>query len=95
MLREALSNAARHAKATRVEVALEAIAAELRISVTDNGVGIAADRERSSGLANLAARAAELGGDFGVGVRGVRDGSGDGPGTTLLWRAPYPLNAGS
>ncbi|WP_436778345.1 GAF domain-containing protein [Yinghuangia sp. YIM S09857] len=84
VLREALSNAARHAKATRVEVSLEARSTEAVVTVTDNGVGIPTDRTRSSGLGNLAARAAELGGDFEVTARG------DAPGTLLFWRAPYP-----
>ncbi|UGQ12692.1 GAF domain-containing protein [Yinghuangia sp. ASG 101] len=84
VLREALSNVARHAGATRAEVALEATATEVRVTVTDNGTGIPADRTRSSGLANLAARAADLGGAFAVAARD------DARGTVLAWRAPYP-----
>ncbi|MDI2125441.1 sensor histidine kinase [Yinghuangia seranimata] len=84
VIREALSNVARHAHATRVEVSLEATPTEVGITVTDNGVGMPTERERSSGLANLAARAAELHGDFDV---VPRDG---GKGTVLSWRARYP-----
>ncbi|MCF2528929.1 GAF domain-containing sensor histidine kinase [Yinghuangia soli] len=84
VLREAISNSARHAKATRVEVSLEAGPTSVTAVVTDNGIGIPADRTRSSGLDNLAARAAQLGGTFSVAAR-----SG-GPGTVVTWQAPYP-----
>jgi glucose-6-phosphate-specific signal transduction histidine kinase len=38
-LREALSNAARHARASRVDVSVEADS-HLRLRVSDNGIGI-------------------------------------------------------
>ncbi|GAB6939607.1 two-component system sensor histidine kinase [Isoptericola variabilis] len=79
VLRESLSNAARHARATRVRVALRADG-DLALSVVDDGVGIPADAPRS-GLANLARRASELGGSFEV--RPGRAG-----GTALRWRVP-------
>jgi len=79
VLRESLSNAARHARATRVRVALRADG-DLVLTVVDDGVGIPADAPRS-GLANLARRAAELGGSFEV--RPGRAG-----GTALRWRVP-------
>lgn len=80
VLAEALSNAARHAKASRVEVALAADGRALTLTVTDDGVGIAQSGRRS-GLANLAERAAQLGGSFQVGV-------GAAGGTILTWRMP-------
>ena len=52
-LREALSNAARHGKATGVEVSI-GLGSELSLLVRDNGTGFPATSRRS-GLANLAA----------------------------------------
>jgi signal transduction histidine kinase len=79
-LREALSNAARHAGATKVEVTVEA-GPELVLRVQDDGTGIAGATRRS-GLANLAERAAALGGELEM---GPDDG---GRGTHLVWRVP-------
>lgn len=78
VLREALSNTARHARATEVSVAISARDG-LRLVVADNGVGLPAGGRRS-GLANLSARAAQLGGTF---VTEAAD-----PGTVLVWRVP-------
>jgi signal transduction histidine kinase len=61
-LREALSNVARHAQATSVEVAV-ILDVDLCLRVVDDGVGPPADdAPRGKGLANMAARAAALGG---------------------------------
>ncbi|KQV19370.1 histidine kinase [Kitasatospora sp. Root107] len=79
VLQEALSNAARHAEATAVEVSVAA-GAELLLTVTDNGCGLPAGGRRS-GLANLADRAADLGGSFEA--RAGAEG-----GTELVWRVP-------
>ena len=79
VLRESLSNAARHARATQVRIGLRADG-DLLLTVVDDGIGIAADAPRS-GLANLSRRAAELGGSFEV--RPGRAG-----GTALRWRVP-------
>jgi hypothetical protein len=62
VLREALTNTARHAHATAVDIAAEATATRLTLLVTDNGRGIDPTRTRSSGLATLHTRATELGG---------------------------------
>ncbi|GLX05016.1 GAF domain-containing protein [Microbispora sp. NBRC 16548] len=61
VLREALSNLVRHAKATRADVAVHAADGRLTLVVEDNGVGIPAEGRRS-GLRNLADRAERLGG---------------------------------
>jgi signal transduction histidine kinase len=79
VLHEALSNVARHAHATRVDVSVVA-ADDLLLCVTDDGVGVP-ETGRRSGLANMAARAKSLGGEFGV-------RPGDGRGTVLEWRVP-------
>jgi len=93
-LREALSNAARHASASRVEVIVE-VDQDLTLTVRDNGVGIA-PRGRRSGLRNLQQRAADLGGSMTVrpGPAGRGDGvhpggpGRPGRGTVLVWRVP-------
>jgi signal transduction histidine kinase len=81
VLREALSNAARHAGASRVDVTVEA-GRDLVVVVRDNGSGMKASTRRS-GLANLAERARQLGGTLHVGP------AGDG-GTELRWQVPLP-----
>ncbi|MFE1895149.1 GAF domain-containing protein [Streptomyces yangpuensis] len=64
VLRETLSNAARHAHATGVEITAETDGAQLRLRVADNGSGIDPAVTRRSGLDNLHQRAADLGGTF-------------------------------
>lgn len=60
VLSEALTNIARHARADRADVVLTAGSGRVRLTVTDNGVGIPADGRRS-GLRNMAERAQQLG----------------------------------
>ncbi|PSK86893.1 signal transduction histidine kinase [Murinocardiopsis flavida] len=83
VLHEALSNVARHAEADEVHVSVQADA-RLTLEVTDNGVGIA-DGGRSSGLRNMAERAAALGGGFRIGRRPDH-------GTELHWSVPLPTH---
>jgi signal transduction histidine kinase len=78
-LREALSNAARHATARRVDVIVE-VGSELILRVRDDGTGMGRTVRRS-GLANMAERASSLGGKLTIGP------AGDG-GTQLDWRVP-------
>ncbi len=84
VLREALSNAARHARASRVDVDLTVDGASVALTVTDNGVGIAPGTRRS-GLANLRERAQQLGGTF------TAEPRADG-GTVLAWKVPTGLS---
>ena len=79
VLREALSNVARHAGAGSVEVRVSA-GADLVLCVVDDGVGIGVSGRRS-GLKNMADRAEGLGGEFEVRAR-------EGGGTVLEWRVP-------
>lgn len=81
-LREALSNVARHARATGAEVHL-AVGDQVELTVTDDGIGPpAAPPAHGHGLPNLAARAERLGGTFSLGRR-------DPPrGTVLRWCIP-------
>ncbi len=63
--REALSNVARHSRASRVDVELTAPDREVRLSVTDNGRGFLVDGFRGpghQGLVNMRARATAVGG---------------------------------
>jgi len=65
--REALINAFRHSRATRVEVELEYADSELRVRVRDNGCGVDSraletGREGHWGLAGMRERAAKIGG---------------------------------
>jgi signal transduction histidine kinase len=84
-LREALSNAARHAQASQVDVIVDVSAGGmLTVRVTDDGIGIPAEGRRS-GLRNLASRAEKLGGELRL---EPADPSASPPGTTLEWRVP-------
>ncbi len=85
-LREALSNAARHAHASKVEVVVTADAS-LSLTVRDNGSGIK-DTGRRSGLSNLEQRATKLGGTLRIQAAG-------GGGTELEWRVPLEGTATS
>jgi len=80
-LREALSNVARHAGASRVTVRVTVDGTTLRLMVIDDGRGIGADAGQGRGLRNLAERAAAVGGTFSVGPAA-------GGGTRLEWTAP-------
>ena len=80
-LREALSNVARHAQATSVEVELR-IGEGLCLRVIDDGVGPPDEgTPRGKGLGNMAARAAALGGTMQIRAAAPR-------GTELVWQVP-------
>jgi signal transduction histidine kinase len=91
VLREALSNVARHAEATRVDVTVDADAAghqnagQLTVLVRDDGRGIK-PTSRRSGLVNMAERAEKLGGH-------LRVLAAEGGGTELEWKVPVPAQA--
>ncbi len=80
VVREALSNAARHGQANRVDVYLAVRDGWCEIRVRDDGSGMAGS-VHESGLRNLRDRAEEVGGA--MDVRAVESG-----GTELRWRAP-------
>ena len=79
VLREAVTNVARHARATRVDVALEVDSHATRVTIVDDGQGMS-DTTRRSGLANLRARAEQHGGTMSV--------NSDGDGTRIQWCVP-------
>ncbi|KPM55828.1 histidine kinase [Frankia sp. R43] len=80
-IREALSNIARHARATRIQVLVRVTNTDVSVQVRDDGCG-PGGASRSSGLANLRRRALDLGGrmEFGPGEGGI--------GTTVRWHVP-------
>ncbi|GGR96398.1 histidine kinase [Streptomyces humidus] len=80
VLSEALTNIARHARASRAEVVLATDGREVRLSVTDNGAGLPSGGRRS-GLRNMAERAEQSGGRLELGAP-------EGGGTALTWRVP-------
>jgi PAS domain S-box-containing protein len=89
MLQETLTNVARHAAATWVEIALEVREDVLTLRVADNGRGISvAERTdpHSLGLVGLRERAIACAGDLVIEGR-------PGEGTTLTVRIPLPLAA--
>lgn len=82
VLREALSNVARHARATTAEVDLVATADRIVLTVTDDGIGIDPDAPAGHGLVNLRRRAGTLGGEVDVAPAPT------GPGTRITWSVP-------
>ncbi|WP_327083241.1 GAF domain-containing protein [Mycolicibacterium celeriflavum] len=81
VVREAVSNAVRHAQASTLMVNV-VVGNDLCIEVVDDGCGIAGDIT-GSGLTNLSRRADEVGGEFMISAV-------PGGGTKLRWSAPLP-----
>jgi signal transduction histidine kinase len=81
-LREALSNVARHAGASHVEIVVTIDEAELVMRVTDDGIGPPAPGQpRGHGLDNMQARAERRGGSL-----ALRQAASHG--TVVEWRVP-------
>lgn len=88
IFQETLTNAARHAKATRVELSLEEKQSNLILEVKDNGRGITEEEvygSNSLGILGMRERAFLLGGE--VQIAGV-----PGQGTTVTVRIPLNRN---
>jgi signal transduction histidine kinase len=81
VLRELLANVARHAKASSVTIEVVAGDGTLTVRVTDDGVGIGEVGTGGRGAANLRARAASLGGSFGLAPGPER-------GSVATWQVP-------
>lgn len=85
IVREGLSNIARHASATRALVSLaDSSSGQLRLELSDNGRGFHADDNVARGhhgLANMRVRTEALGGKFEL-------SSGDGAGTRIIITLP-------
>ena len=89
-VQESLTNIAKHAGASRVDVAVEHHDSELTVSVRDDGVGFLPEDSRkpnSYGLLGLRERAALLGGE-------ARVTSAPGRGTHVEVRFPFSLETG-
>ncbi|HKW71554.1 MAG TPA: GAF domain-containing protein [Candidatus Dormibacteraeota bacterium] len=85
LTREALSNVARHARATRAIVRLTRRGSNAVLAIEDNGLGFAPNSEaKGFGMGNMRARAASLGGTLEI-------GSQPGQGTSL--RVTFPIDA--
>ncbi|MCQ4042084.1 GAF domain-containing sensor histidine kinase [Streptantibioticus rubrisoli] len=86
-LRETLSNAFRHARASRIDIHVDATVtlpsgrSGVRLTVVDDGIGIP-EGGRRSGLRNLSRRAEALGGSSSYGE------GPDGVGAQVVWEAP-------
>ena len=80
IMREALSNVARHAQATRTTVELS-VSDRLSLRVEDNGIGIGPDPTKGNGIDNVTTRATNLGGRCHI-------GNGTDGGTVLEWVVP-------
>ena len=81
VVREALSNVARHARARTVDVTVSNLDDGISVVIADNGVGIPSSHRLGSGLLNMNDRAERLGGTCTV-------ASGEGAGTTVTWHIP-------
>ena len=85
-LREALTNSAKHAKSTRVDALVAVEGDDALLIVSDDGVGMPADGNvHRSGVANLMARALELGGTCTV------ERISDAGGTRVTWHVPLDI----
>lgn len=81
---EAVNNALKHARATKMSISVRALDGMLALVVSDNGVGFRADQEHDGlGLHILNYRANLLGGS-------IRVDSNPGVGTTVTCRIPNP-----
>jgi signal transduction histidine kinase len=80
---EALTNAAKHARASQVTVRAEAGDANLHLSIRDDGIG-GADSAKGSGLTGLIDRVEAVGGKMAI-------SSQPGSGTSLLVEIPVEV----
>ena len=81
VLRELLSNVARHARANEIGVEVKASPDYVVLTVTDDGVGIGDAPGSGNGLRNMTDRATDLGGEFRIDAR-------PGGGSAAVWRVP-------
>lgn len=83
VIREALTNVAKHARATSADVVIDVRASMLTIRVIDDGVGCREDARRGQGIDNLRTRAARLGGTC-----SITSNSEPNRGTIVAWQVP-------
>jgi len=73
-VQESVTNALRHADARRIDIALHAEAETLRVTISDDGIGLPRDWQQAGhyGLRGIAERAQALGGVTQIGRREPR-----------------------
>lgn len=81
VLREALSNISKHARANNVRVGVMVDDDDVMLTVADDGVGVPQEVIGGHGLANMAERARRLGGDCTIAAQ-------PGGGSLLIWQVP-------
>ncbi|MBH0178582.1 MAG: hypothetical protein HP491_12140 [Nitrospira sp.] len=89
LIKEALSNSVRHARAAHCSVILGRFRGKIRLEIRDDGVGfrVSQRREDGMGLSTMLARAKKLGGRLSIISR-------PGCGTRVICILPLPSNAG-
>jgi signal transduction histidine kinase len=84
VVQEAMTNCARHAHAQTIDVVVRALAGQLSVTVTDDGVGLDPDKRRDGlGLRGIEERVKELQGAMTISPEPAN-------GTTLTIRLPLP-----
>jgi len=86
--KEAVNNAARHSRATQVQMCVEIMADGLKVRVEDNGCGFSSIANQSptgNGLANMKRRLEQIGGHAEI-------QSAAGSGTITIFRFPLKIN---
>lgn len=81
VVKESLSNAARHARATTVTVDVRVTTTHIDVVVQDNGIGPSGKKRRKAGITSLALRATNRGGQYSL-------TEADGGGTVMHWGCP-------
>ena len=81
VMQEGLSNVARHAHASSAEVSLHVTERDLRVRISDDGIGMPDPLPRSSGISNLMSRARNLGGS-------ASWTANEPVGTVMVWTVP-------
>jgi signal transduction histidine kinase len=87
VIRECLTNVARHSGATEASVRVSLTPDEVTVKVTDNGRGLEGRSESGTGFRSLEERAATRGGVLEVGESAAG-------GATISWRVPVDASAG-
>ena len=88
---EALSNVAKHARATSVDVRIETNGTHLTLIVIDDGTGFARSRRTGYGLAGMRARCEAFGGSFEAGA--PASGRGTRVAARLAWDSLFAVPA--
>jgi signal transduction histidine kinase len=87
IVQEAMTNCARHAAAKNIDISVAAVAGQLTLRVSDDGIGVSpADRRKGLGLRGIDERVKDLDGTMTISRR-------TGGGTTLAVRLPLPVPA--